>query len=174
MRRGLKGLDAVHNHSAGAVSEAPSSRRTRWPELDRPMASTVLTKPSPRWDCRHPVQRQRCAAAHPPHKPPGTIPYKPIANLEQVLPTLVLQRFCYRTSTYNNLLDTPIVENRAMVFPHRPSDRHGPVLRRRGDDRGPDDGGHRGHARRGERRTGARERGWPKTDAFLWEYGCRG
>jgi site-specific DNA-cytosine methylase len=119
VRRGLKGLDAVHNHSAGAVSEAPSSRRTRWPELDRPMASTVLTKPSPRWDCRHPVQRQRCAAAHPPHKPPGTIPYKPIANLEQVLPTLVLQRFCYRTSTYNNLLDTPIVENRAMVFPHR-------------------------------------------------------
>lgn len=48
----------VHNHTVALVSDAVSSLATQCPELDQP-ATTVLTKPSPRWFCRHPTQQER-------------------------------------------------------------------------------------------------------------------
>ena len=48
----------LHNHTVALVSDAVSSLATQCPDLDQP-ATTVLTKPSPRWFCRHPTQQGR-------------------------------------------------------------------------------------------------------------------
>jgi DNA (cytosine-5)-methyltransferase 1 len=48
----------IHNHTVALVSDAVSSVATGCPDLDQP-ATTVLTKPSPRWFCRHPTQQGR-------------------------------------------------------------------------------------------------------------------
>ena len=46
------------NHTAPKVSDAASSEATLSLQLDEP-ARTVLTKPSPRWHCRSPLQEWR-------------------------------------------------------------------------------------------------------------------
>lgn len=48
----------LYNHTVTMVSDAASSVATLCPDLDRP-AFTVLTKPSPRWFCRHPTEQTR-------------------------------------------------------------------------------------------------------------------
>ena len=48
----------LNNHAAQKVSDSASSVATQCLELDEP-ASTVLTKPSPRWHCRNPIQEWR-------------------------------------------------------------------------------------------------------------------
>ena len=48
----------LSNHVPQRVTDAPSSINTPYLDLDQP-SGTVLTKPSPRWSCRHPVEGWR-------------------------------------------------------------------------------------------------------------------